>query len=102
MLDHFSRSKLSGPTTGELRFATSFRKALERLCVELDVPIYLNSTCQSPDHKILVDGCPRSLHQTSKKVRVTALDVARAHALSNFENAAHDMKYLPDFVINRL
>ena len=67
MLDHFSRSKLIGPTTGELRLATRFYKALERLCVDLDVPMYLNSTCQSPDHKLLADGCPRSLHQTTTK-----------------------------------
>ena len=52
--------------------------------------------------KILVDDCPRSLHQTSKKVRVPALDSAKAHALSNFENAAHDIEYLPDFGINQL
>ena len=102
MLDHFSRSKLSGPTTGELRLATSFCKALERLCVELDVPIYLNSTCRSPNHKIVVDGCPGSLCQTSKIYRVAALDVARAHALGNFENAALDIEFLPIFGINQL
>ena len=37
-----------------------------------------------------------------KKVRVPALDVARAHALSNFENAGHDIEYLPDIGINQL
>ena len=102
MLDHFSRSKLSGPTTGELRLATSFCKALERLCVELDVPIYLNSTCQSPDQKYWSTAARVAYTRLPKKVRVPALDVARAHALSNFENAAHDTEYLPDTGINQL
>ncbi len=67
MLDHFSRWKLSDPKTGELRLATSICKALERLCVELDVPIYLNSTCQSPDHKTLAVGYLRTFRRTFKK-----------------------------------
>jgi hypothetical protein len=36
MLDHFSRSELACPTTDELRLATGFGEALERLRVELD------------------------------------------------------------------
>ena len=102
MLDHFSRWKLSGPAAGQWRLVTGFCRAPERLCVELDVPIYLNSTCQSPDHNIVVYGCPGSLHQTSKIYWVAALDVARAHALGNFENAALDIEFLPIFGINQL
>ena len=43
MLDHFSRSELACPTTDELRLASGFGEALERLLVELDTPIYLTS-----------------------------------------------------------
>ena len=85
MLDHFSHSELACPTTDQVRLAPGFGEALERLRVELDAPIYLNNTCQSPDHKILVDGCTCCLHQTSKRVEMPALDVARVHALSNFK-----------------
>ena len=42
MLDHFSRSELACPTTDELRLATGFGEALERLRVELDEPVYLS------------------------------------------------------------
>jgi len=38
MLDHFLRSELACPTTDELRLATGFGEALERLRVELDAP----------------------------------------------------------------
>ena len=48
MLDHFSRSELACPTTDELRLATGFGEALERLRVELDAPIYLTSACRPP------------------------------------------------------
>ena len=64
MLDHFSRSELACPTTGELRLASGFGEALERLRVELDAPIYLNSACRSPMHNARVRGHPRSLHLT--------------------------------------
>ncbi|MEE1554844.1 MAG: D-Ala-D-Ala carboxypeptidase family metallohydrolase, partial [Alphaproteobacteria bacterium] len=64
MLDHFSRSELACPTTDELRLATGFGEALERLRVELDAPIYLTSACRSPTHNARVDGHPRSLHLT--------------------------------------
>ena len=64
MLDHFSRSELACPTTDELRLATGFGEALERLRVELDAPIYLTSACRSPIHNTKVDGHPRSLHLT--------------------------------------
>ncbi len=50
MLDHFLRSELACPTTDELRLATGFGEALERLRVELDEPIYLTSACRSPLH----------------------------------------------------
>ncbi len=62
MLDHFSRSELACPTTDELRLATGFGEALERLRVELDEPIYLNSACRSPAHNAKINGHPRSLH----------------------------------------
>ncbi len=61
MLDHFSRSELACPTTDELRLATGFGEALERLRVELDAPIYLTSACRSPTHNAKVGGHPRSL-----------------------------------------
>ena len=64
MLDHFSRSELACPMTDELRLATGFGEALERLRVELDAPIYLTSACRSPIHNTKVDGHPRSLHLT--------------------------------------
>jgi hypothetical protein len=50
MLDHFSRSELACPMTDELRLATGFGEALERLRVELGAPIYLSSACRS-DHR---------------------------------------------------
>jgi hypothetical protein len=50
--------------TDELRLATGFGEALERLRVELDAPIYLTSACRSPIHNTKVDGHPRSLHLT--------------------------------------
>ena len=40
MLDHFSHSELACPTTGQMRIATGFGGALERLRVELDELIY--------------------------------------------------------------
>ena len=64
MLDHFSRSELACPMTDELRLATGFGEALERLRVELDAPIYPTSACRSPIHNTKVDGHPRSLHLT--------------------------------------
>ena len=54
MLDHFSRSELACPTTDELRLASGFGEALERLRVELGKPIYLNSACRSPQHNAKV------------------------------------------------
>jgi len=47
MLDHFSRSELACPTTDELRLATGFGEALERLRVELDEPVYLSYACEA-------------------------------------------------------
>jgi hypothetical protein len=64
LLDHFSRSELACPMTDELRLATGFGEALERLRVELDAPIYLSSACRSPSHNAKVGGHPRSLHLT--------------------------------------
>ena len=62
MLDHFSRSELTCPTTDQVRLAAGFGEALERLRVELDVPIYLNSACRSPLDNAKISGHPRSLH----------------------------------------
>ena len=64
MLDHFSRSELACPMTDELRLATGFGEALERLRVELDAPIYLSSACRSPIHNAKMGGHPHSLHLT--------------------------------------
>ncbi len=74
MLDHFSRSELACPTTDELRLATGFGEALERLRVELDAPIYLTSACRSPTHNAKVGGHPRSLHLTVNGHWGTGLD----------------------------
>ena len=62
MLDHFSRSELACPTTGEVRLASGFGEALERLRVELDEPVYLTSACRSPLHNAKINGHPQSLH----------------------------------------
>ena len=48
MLDHFSRSELACPTTGEVRLASGFGEALEQLRIKFDAPIYLTSACRSP------------------------------------------------------
>ena len=45
MLNHFSRLELACPTTDLVLLAAGFGEALERLRVELDEPIYLNSAC---------------------------------------------------------
>ena len=45
-----------------MRLAAGFGEALERLRVEPDEPIYLNSACRSPLHNAKVDGHTRSLH----------------------------------------
>ena len=71
MLDHFSRSELACPTTEKLRLAAGFGEALERLRVELDVPIYLTSVCWSSMHNAKADGRIRSLHLTVKGGRGT-------------------------------
>ena len=39
MLDNFSRSELACPTTGEVRLASGFGEALEKLRIKLDGPI---------------------------------------------------------------
>ena len=62
MLGHFSRSELVCPTPGEGRLATRFGMALEQLCVDLDMPLYLTNALRSPDHNTKVDGYPRSGH----------------------------------------
>ena len=62
MLDHFSHSELAYPATGQVRLVAGFGEALERLRVELDEPIYLNSACRSPLHNAKADGHPPSLH----------------------------------------
>ena len=47
MLDNFSRSELACPTIDQVRLASGFGEALERLRVELVEPIYLNSARRS-------------------------------------------------------
>jgi len=47
MLDHFSHSELACPTTDQVRLATSFGEAVEKLRIKLDAPIYLTSACRS-------------------------------------------------------
>ena len=64
MLDHFFRSELACPTTGEVRLAPGFGEALERLRVELGASLYLINVCRSPMHNVKVGGHPRSLHLT--------------------------------------
>ena len=51
MLNHFSHLELACRTTDELRLATGFGKALERLRVELGEPIYITSACRSPSRR---------------------------------------------------
>ena len=68
MLDHFSHSELACPATDQVRLASGFGEALERLRVELDEPIYLNSACRSPLHNAKISGHPRSLHLIVKEV----------------------------------
>ena len=62
MLEHISHSELACPTTDQVRLAAGFGEALERLRVELDEPIYLNSACRSPTQNAKINGHPRSLH----------------------------------------
>jgi len=59
MRGHFSRSELVCPTPGEGRLATRFGMALEQLCVDLDMPLYLTDAFRSLDHTNTVDGHPR-------------------------------------------
>ena len=62
MPDHFSHSEPACRTTDQVRLAAGFGKALERLRVELDEPIYLTSACRSPLHNAKINGHPQSLH----------------------------------------
>ena len=71
MLDHFSRSELACPTTGEVRLASGFGEALEQLRIKFDAPIYLTSACRSPSHNVKVRGHPRSLHLTINEHHTT-------------------------------
>ena len=64
MLDHFSRSELACPATGEVRLASGFGEALEQLRIKFDEPIYLTSACRSPSYNTKVRGHSRSLHLT--------------------------------------
>ncbi len=62
MVGHFPRSVLVCPTMGGVRLETGFGEALERLRVELQVPLYITNAFRSPDHNTKVDGYPRSRH----------------------------------------
>jgi len=70
-LDHFSRSELACPTTGEVRLAPGFGEALEQLRIKFYAPIYLTSACPSPSHNTKVRGHPRSLHLTINEHHTT-------------------------------
>ena len=73
MLDHFSHSELACPTTDQVRLAARFGETLERLRVELDAPMHLNSACRSPMHNAKVRGHPRSRTGRAKRlVEITA------------------------------
>ena len=89
MLECFSRSALAYPTTDELCLAIGFGEALERLRVELDAPIYLNSACRSPEHNAKVRGHPRSLHLTVNDHWGTGGTCAVDVAATVFDTAAH-------------
>ena len=52
MLDHFSHSEFAYPTTGEVRHATGFGEALERLLVELSAAINLTSAFEVETHAL--------------------------------------------------
>jgi len=52
MRDHFSRSELVRRTTGAVRLATGFGKALERLLVELSAAINLTSAFKVETHAL--------------------------------------------------
>ena len=71
MLDHFSRSELACPTTGEVRLASGFGEALEQLRIKFDAPIYLTSASRSPSYNVKVRGHPRSLHLTINEHHTT-------------------------------
>ena len=62
MTDHFSRSELACPTTDQVRLATSFGEAVEKLRIKLDALIYLTNACRSPGHNAKVREHPHSLH----------------------------------------
>ena len=62
MLDHFSHSELACPATDQVRLASGFGEAIEKLRIKLDEPIYINSACRSPLHNAKINGHPRSLH----------------------------------------
>ena len=64
MLDHFSHSELACPATDQVRLASGFGEAIEKLRIKLDDPIYINSACRSPLHNAKINGHPRSLHLT--------------------------------------
>ncbi|MCS5607258.1 MAG: D-Ala-D-Ala carboxypeptidase family metallohydrolase [Alphaproteobacteria bacterium] len=83
MLDHFSHSELACPTTDQVRLATGFGEALEKLRIKLDAPIYLTNACRSPSHNAKVNGHPRSLHLVINSHWGTgALGTLGTHALS--------------------
>ena len=62
MLDYYSHSEPACPTTDQVRLATGFGEALEKLRIKLDAPIYLTSACRSSSHNAKVNSHPRSLH----------------------------------------
>ena len=90
MLDHFSRSELACPTTDQVRLATGFGEALEKLRIKLDAPIYLTSACRSPSHNAKVNGHPRSLHLVWGAFALSMLRPLMAHNEMYEEICRHD------------
>ena len=99
MLNQFSLLELACPTTDQVRLAAGFGEALERLRVELDAPIYINSACRSPLHNDKISGHPHSLHLIINSHWGTggtcAVDVAATADLSSSGS------YLLDELANR-
>ena len=99
MLNQFSLLELACRTTDQVRLAAGFGEALERLRVELDAPISINSACRSPLHNAKISGHPHSLHLIINSHWGTggtcAVDVAATADLSSSGS------YLLDELANR-
>ena len=56
MLNHFSHSKLAYPTADQVRLATGFGEALERLRVELDAPMLATTSAGGVQASAVIPG----------------------------------------------